>query len=145
MEGISIVIRVVSVVMAMSWLVLEGSEARYLNDIHGNTVIQDKSSGFHIFELHGFSVGITSSIFIGIALLICATYLGLKLGLGRLFQCCCLGCRGTQQTQTQSPASATPSIIPQPSAPAIETGMSTQVVRRSSAECPGTFTVKLVP
>ena len=143
MEGSSIVIRAVSVVMGMFWLVLEGGEARYLNDIHGNTVIQDKSSGFHIFELHGFSVGITSSVFIGIALLICATYLGLKLGLGRLFQCCCAGCRGTQPTQ--SPASAAPSIMPQASAPAIETGMSTQVVRRSSADCPGTFTVKLVP
>ena len=144
MDKPSAIIRVVSVGMVMLGLILEGSEARYLNDIHGNTVIQDKSSGFHIFELHGFSVGITSSVFIGIALLICATYLGLKLGLGRLFQCCCPSCRGSQQAQTQSPASAIPSIIP-PSAPAIETGMSTQVVRRSSAECPGTFTVKLVP
>ena len=127
----------------MLWLVLGVGGARYLNDIHGNTVIQDKSSGFHVFELHGFSVGITSSIFIGIALLICATYLGLKLGLGRLFQCCCMGCRGDQPTQAQ--ASATPSIMPQATAPAIETSMSTQVARRSSAECPWTFTVKLVP
>ena len=143
MEGSSMMTRAVLVVMGMLWLVLGGGEARYLNDIHGNTVIQDKSSGFHIFELHGFSVGITSSVFIGIALLICATYLGLKLGLGRLFQCCCMGCRGDQPTQAQ--ASATPSIMPQASAPAIETSMSTQVARRSSAECPGTFTVKLVP
>ena len=117
MDKSSAIIRVVSVGMVMFWLVLEDCEAkRYLNDIHGNTVIQDKSSGFHIFELRGFSVGITSSVFIGIALLICATYLGLKLGLGRLFQCCCMGCRGDQPTQAQ--ASATHSIMPQASAPA---------------------------
>ena len=140
----SAIVRVVSVGMMTLWLVLDGCEAKYLNDIHGSTVIQDKSSGFHIFELHGFSVGITSSIFIGIALLICATYLGLKLGLGRLLRCCCMGCGGAPQTQSQ--AAATPSIMPQPSAPAaIETGMSTTVARRSSADCPGTFTVKLVP
>ena len=135
--------RAVLVGMGMAWLVLGVGEARYLNDIHGNTVIQDKSSGFHVFELHGFSMGITSSIFIGIALLICATYLALKLGLGRLFQCCCMGCRGDQPTQAQAPPA--PSVMPQATAPAIETSMSTQVARRSSVECPGTFTVKLVP
>ena len=75
----------------MLLLVLDVGGARYLNDIHGNTVIQDKSTGFHVFELHGFSVGVTSSIFMGIALLICATYLALKLGLGRLLRCCCSG------------------------------------------------------
>ena len=143
MEESSMIIRAVLVRVGMIWLVLGVGEARYLNDIHGNTVIQDKSSGFHVFELHGFSVGITSSIFIGIALLICATYLALKLGLGRLFQCCCMGCRGDQPTQAQAPP--TPSIMPQATAPAIETSMSTQVARRSSAECPGTFTIKLVP
>ena len=147
MDKPSVITGVVSVGMVMFGLILEGCEARYLNDIHGNTVIQDKSSGFHIFELHGFSVGITSSVFIGIALLICATYLGLKLGLGRLLRCCCMGCSGSTP-QTQSPASAAPSTMPQalpPSAPAIEAGMSTTVARRSSADCPGTFTVKLVP
>ena len=137
------IVRVVLMRVGMLWLILNVGGARYINDIHGNTVIQDKSSGFHVFELHGFSIGITSSVFMGIALLICATYLALKLGLGRLFQCCCMGCRGDQPTQAQ--ASPAPSVMPQATAPAIETSVSTQVARRSSAECPGTFTVKLVP
>ena len=104
------------------------------------TVVRDKSTGFHVFELHGFSVGVTSSIFMGIALLICATYLALKLGLGRLLKCCCIGCREEQQTQVQTP----PAPVPQATAP-IEASMPMQVARRSSAECPGTFTMKLVP
>ena len=70
--------------MGMWWFIMDVGGARYVNDIHGNTVVQDKSTGFHVFELHGFSVGVTSSIFMGVALLICATYLALKLGLGRL-------------------------------------------------------------
>ena len=131
---------VVLVRVGMLWLILDVGGARYINDIHGNTVIQDKSTGFHVFELHGFSVGVTSSIFMGIALLICATYLALNLGLGRLLNCCCIGCRGEQQTQVQTP----PAPVPQATAP-IEASMPMQVARRSSAECPGTFTVKLVP
>ena len=103
------IVRVVLMRVGMLWLVLDVGGARYINDIHGNTVVQDKSSGFHVFELHGFSVGITSSIFMGIALLICATYLALKLGLGRLLQCCCIGCRGEQPTQAQAPP--TPAIM----------------------------------
>ena len=127
--------------VGMLLLILDVGGARYVNDIHGNTVIQDKSTGFHVFELHGFSVGVTSSIFMGIALLICATYLALKLGLGRLLKCCCSGCRvGEQQTQVQTPQAP----VPQATAP-IEASMPMQVARRSSAECPGTFTVKLVP
>ena len=47
--------------------VLVHGDARYVNDIHGNTVVQDKSMGFHVFELHGFSIGVTSSVFMGIA------------------------------------------------------------------------------
>ena len=129
--------------MGMLLLVLDVGGARYLNDIHGNTVIQDKSTGFHVFELHGFSVGVTSSIFMGIALLICATYLALKLGLGRLLRCCCSGCREVeQQTQPQTQPQAT---VPQATAPIEASVPSMQVARRSSAECPGTFTVKLVP
>ena len=77
------IIRVVLMGVGMLWLVLDVGGARYINNIHGNTVVQDKSSGFHVFELHGFSVEITSSIFIGIALLICATYLALNSGLRR--------------------------------------------------------------
>ena len=129
--------------------ILDVGGARYVNDIHGNTVIQDKSTGFHVFELHGFRVGVTSSIFMGIALLICATYLALKLGLGRLLRCCCSGCREVeQQTQSQTLTQ------PQATAPAMQATMpieatvpGMQVARRSSAsnESPGTFTVKLVP
>ena len=81
--------------------VLAHGDARYVNDIHGNTVVQDKSTGFHVFELHGFSVSITSSVFMGIALLICATYLGFKLGLGRVLACCC-NCNSC--TEDTSPA-----------------------------------------
>ena len=126
----------------MWWAVVGFGGVKYINDIHGNTVVQDKSTGFHVFELHGFSVGVTSSIFMGIALLICATYLALKLGLGRLLKCCCIGCRGEQQTQVQAPPAPAP--VPQATGP-IEASMPMQVARRSSAECPGTFTVKLVP
>ena len=43
-----------------------GVTSKYINDIHGNTVVQDHSTGFYVFELHGFSVGITSSIFVGL-------------------------------------------------------------------------------
>ena len=66
-----------------------GVSSKYINDIHGNTVVQDHSTGFHVFELHGFSVGVTSSIFVGAALTICATYLAFRLGLGKLLLCCC--------------------------------------------------------
>ena len=66
-----------------------GVSSKYINDIHGNTVVQDRSTGFHVFELHGFSMGVTSSIFVGTALIICATYLAFKLGLGKLLLCCC--------------------------------------------------------
>ena len=49
-----------------------GVYPRYIDDIHGNTVVQDKLMGFHVLELIGFSVGVTSSIFVGAALTICA-------------------------------------------------------------------------
>ena len=62
---------------------------RYQNDVHGNTVQVDKSSGFHILELHGFSVGVTSSIFISAFLLLCAAYVAVQLGISKMFCCCC--------------------------------------------------------
>ena len=119
--------------MGMWWAVMGIGGARYINDIHGNTIVQDQSTGFHVFELHGFSVGVTSSIFMGIALLICATYLALKLGLGRLLRCCCSGCREVeQQTQSQTLTQ------PQATAPAMQAMMpieatvpGMQVARRS--------------
>ena len=126
--------------------VLVHGDAKYANDIHGNTVVQDKSTGFHVFELHGFSVGVTSSVFMGLALLICATYLGFKLGLGRVLACCC-NCNsctegsnpislGTSQPhqQAQQPVQAMPR--PQHSVQQFE--METDTKR------PGAFMVQLV-
>ena len=57
-----------------------GVSSKYINDVHGNTVVQDRLTGVHVYELHEFSVGITSSIFVGAALTICATYLAFRLG-----------------------------------------------------------------
>ena len=62
------------------WSILVCGVSKYINDIHGNTVVEDRLLGFHVFELHGFSVGLTSTMFMGVALLICATYLAFKLG-----------------------------------------------------------------
>ena len=73
---------VLKIACGMLLVVLACGEAKYVSDIYGNTVVQDKSTGFHVFELPGYSVGETSSVLIGIALLICATYLCFKLGLG---------------------------------------------------------------
>ena len=47
------------------WLLPRTSEAKYTNNVYGNTVQVDKSYGFHILELHGFTAGVTSSLFIG--------------------------------------------------------------------------------
>ena len=66
-----------------------GVTSEYINDIHGHTVVQDRSTGFHMFELHRFSVGFTSSIFIGAAMTLCATYLANKLRFRKLLTCCC--------------------------------------------------------
>ena len=120
------------------WAIMGFGVAKYINDIHGNTVVQDKSTGFHVFELHGFSVGVTSSIFMGVALLICATYLAFKMGLGRVLQCCCGNCWEVESI-TQPQTTAQPiQAVPMPSM---------QMSRRdlASSESPGTFTVKLVP
>ena len=64
--------------------------ARYTNDVNGNTVQIDKSSGFHIMELHAYTAGVTSSIFVSGLLLICGTYVAFKIGLGRISKCCCI-------------------------------------------------------
>ena len=121
------------------WSVVSQGVAKYINNIHGNTVVQDRSSGFHVFELHGYSVGVTSSIYMDVALLICATYLAFKLGLGRVLQCCCGNCREAESiTQAQTTAQPAQQAIPM---------QSMQMVRRESlsSETPGTFTVKLMP
>ena len=94
-----------------------GVYPRYINDIHGNTVVQEKSTGFHVLELHGFTVGVTSSIFVGAALTICATYVAFRLGLGRLLSMCC--CSKCAQDRQQSPNLTLPAVQqqPAPSAP----------------------------
>ena len=38
---------------------------KYVNDIHGNTIQVDKSTGFHVLELHEMTAGVTSILFIG--------------------------------------------------------------------------------
>ena len=119
------------------WSVVSHGVAKYINDIHGNTVVQDRSSGFHVFKLHGYSVGVTSLIFMGVALLICATFPALKLGLGRLLQCCCGNCMEAEHiTQPQTAAQPT-QAVPMPSM---------QMTRRDSvsSKSPGTFTVELI-
>ena len=112
------------------WLVvLTCCDAKYINDIH-------------VFELHGFSVGVTSSVFMGIALLICATYLGFKLGLGRVLACCCGSCNNctrddsngggcvTQAKQMQTPVQ----VLPRQ--PVVE--------MEQDNKRPGAFTVQIV-
>ena len=95
-------IRIMPMSKLTLWSVLSCGVAKYINDIHGNTVVEDRSSGFHVFELHGYSVGVTSSVFMGVALLICATYLAFKLGLGRFLTCCCHNCNTETEMGTQS-------------------------------------------
>ena len=47
------------------WVLPRTSVVEYTNDVHGNTVQVDRSSGFHILELHGMTASVTSSLFIG--------------------------------------------------------------------------------
>ena len=105
--------------VALVFVNVLGVFPKYINDIHGNTVIQDRSTGFHVFELHGFSMGITSSIFVGAALTICATYLAFRLGLGRLLSMCCCKCAQGQDRQQSISNLQLPAVQQQtvPSAP----------------------------
>ena len=63
--------------------------SRYVNDIHGNSIQIDKSSGFHVLELHGYTAGVTSSIFVSTFLLIYGAYVAFKLRCLKMFRCCC--------------------------------------------------------
>ena len=103
--------------VALVFVNVFGVSSKFINDIHGYTVVQDISTGFHVFKLHGFSVGITSSIFVGAALTICATYLAFRLGLGRLLGMCC--CKCTQGHEGQQAMTNLPPVQQQavPSAP----------------------------
>ena len=57
MSGVRFMSRLIDV-----WAVLDCSVAKYIHDIHSNMLVEDRSSGFHVFELHGFWVGMTSNI-----------------------------------------------------------------------------------
>ena len=46
--------------VALVFVNVLGVSSKYINDIHGNTVVQDCSTGFHVFELHELSVGVAS-------------------------------------------------------------------------------------
>ena len=83
MMGESVMIAVFLVVMPMT------AVTKYVNGVHSNTVHIDKSSGFHILELHGMTAGITSSIFIGGMMLLFAAYFAYKIGLGKILGCYC--------------------------------------------------------
>ena len=127
------------------WLVvLTCCEAKYVNDIHGNTVVQDKSTGFHVFELHGFSVGVTSSVFMGIGLLICATYLGFKLGLGKVLACCCGNCNNCTQDDNQGGGCAAQANQMQTPIQVLPRQQSTVMEMEQDCKRPGAFTVQLV-
>ena len=132
-----------------------GVYPRYINDIHGNTVVQDKSTGFHVLELHGYSMGVTSSIFVGAALTICATYVAFRLGLGRVINMCC--CSKCSQDRQQTSELTVPTVPSAPQAvqliPAVQQAqatISTAVQPRSNSEGNigpgnlGPFTVKIV-
>ena len=62
---------------------------KYINDIHGNTIQVDKSTGFHVLELHGMTAGVTSSLLIGAMMLLCSAYFCYKVGLTKMLRCCC--------------------------------------------------------
>ena len=126
------------------WLVVSTCcEAKYVNDIHGNTVVQDKSTWFHVFELHGFLVGVTLSVFMGIGLLICATYLGFKLGLGRVLACCC-NCNSCTQDNSQGGGCATQPKQMQTPIQVLPRQQSTVMEMEQDCKRPGAFTVQLV-
>ena len=69
-------------------LVLPGM-SKYVNDIHGNTIQVDKSTGFHVLELHGMTAGVTSSLFVGALMILCGAYFCYKVGITKVLQCCC--------------------------------------------------------
>ena len=136
-----------------------GVSSKYINDIHGNTVVQDRSTGFHVFELQGFSMGVTSSIFVGAALTICATYLAFRLGLGRLLSMCCCKCAQGQdrqqsisnlplpavQQQTVPSAPQAVQLVPQQIPVQQPQAAMTSIQSRTNSEANlGPFTVKIV-
>ena len=65
------------------------SVTKYVNDIHGNTIQVDKSSGFHVLELLGMTAGVTSILFIGAMMLMCCAYYSYQIGIAKIFGCCC--------------------------------------------------------
>ena len=76
-------------VVIMMWVLPRVSVTKYVNDIHGNTIQVDKSSGFNVLELHGMNAGVTSSMFVGAMMLLCSAYFCYKIGIAKIFGCCC--------------------------------------------------------
>ena len=94
--------------------------SKYVNDIHGNTIQVDKSTGFHVLELHGMTAGVTSSLFVGALAILCAAYFCYKVGITKVLQCCCSclhqgGGHGvTEQHQLQNFPVMAPQTMQQP-------------------------------
>ena len=87
--------------------------SKYVNDIHGNTIQVDKSTGFHVLELHGMTAGVTSSLFIGALMILCSAYFCYKVGVTKMLRCCC-AClhQGGAQGLTERPQMLTTQNFP---------------------------------
>ena len=83
-----VIIEMVVMVLFVMQLVLPGM-SKYVNDIQGNTIQEDKSTRFHVLELHGMTAGVTSSLFVGALMILCAAYFCYKVGITKVLQCCC--------------------------------------------------------
>ena len=118
--------------------------AKCINDIHGNSIQVDKSSGFHIFELHGYTAGVTSSLFISAFLLICGAYVAFKIGCMKMFACCNRhhGRSSRQYIESRSEGSYG---NPQNTAvmPSIQMLAPAPMPSKSSGEAPGTLDLPL--
>ena len=62
--------------------------SKYMNNIHGNTIQVDKSTGIHVLELLGMTAGVTSSLLVGAMMLLCSAYFCYKIGMAKMLKCC---------------------------------------------------------
>ena len=85
---ILVIMEIIVMGLFVMQLVLPGM-SRYVNDIHGNTIQVDKSTGFHVLELHGMTAGVTSSLFVGALMILCGAYFCYKVGVTKMLRCCC--------------------------------------------------------
>ena len=90
------------IVVMILWVLPRVSVTKYVNDIHGDTIQVDKSSRFHVLELHGMTAGVTSSLFVGAMMLMCCAYYSYKIGIAKIFGCCC-NCPSNLEGQGVSP------------------------------------------